>query len=769
MHVDSVYSFGKRSLPIWVVLKDCISDLFLSNDWKKPRGALKGEGVPSLSWKVDELLSADSSREDALFERFKKLNNGLMNNLDYFVGKDIIFTDPVTLSKMDPAFLFAAAKKLKISAPPTYESDPVKEVFHEPYSNMNAQSDAILFLSSLNPKAYENKIFWPVSFVPFPSVIGDDGRSLSFVFPELIIEINDSLENKLKFGSMRKTLDDLFLPKVGSFECNPATFNQRKLTDLFILHPVEFSKRIEVLREQFAEPELLAREEIAYDVFIKKEMTARLYAKILSHLNINPVYFGAKGSAGKEILDRACELVGKEVVLPGIDGVMPQKTIYSHLDAAALRLLDGKIVGEYARKTRVFPVQVRSEKTDSHDFSLSPCPYAPVWCEEVYDEKQSCARLENKVSTCSRDLFDVMKDDKAMEKLDLGKKWSDFSKNNSEACHLADFVERRAKKMGVRFYSAEHIAWLLSRGPNFEVWTSVDVLDDDVLENDDNRRKKGRASWYSERGSDVIFPFALKDVKKPPFLRASSFNLSCHLGRCLGALKISDVTPDGSAVFGTGAHFLMNGHIDGLLQEKLWEKLGQSPTSRELYAEKNICFEKDGKVIAGHPDCIFGKAPHPLAKELDLIVVDYKTSMATPYLRLGNVLQTATYGLGIVQNQPEFLFKNIYLCIVNTPRVGEKQTINIAKMKNDKNDELYQRVERLQSETLKIMSRLYEEPNFLREFKSEMLSKNACFYDGKHKTGCYENQRVVCERMFKELNDGECLNEYAERVRDNGS
>jgi len=742
----------------------------LSRDWKLSRGSLRGEGLPSLSWKVDELVSADSSREDALFERFKKLNAGVVRNLGYFVNKEIIFTDAITLSKMDPKFLFAAAKKLKIDAPPTYDSDPVKEVFHEPYSNMNAQSDAILLLSSLNPKAYENKIFWPVSFVPFPSVIGDEGRSLSFVFPDLISEINDSLENKIKFGSMRKTVDDLFLPKVGSFECNPATFNQRKLTDLFILHPREFSKRIEALREQTDVPEFVAREEIAYDVFVKKEMAAHLYAKVLGHLNINPVYFGAKGSAGKEILDRACELSGKEVVLPGIDGVMPQKTIYGHLDASALRLLDGKVVGAYASRSKSFPVQVRSNNSEFHDFNLLPCPHAPVWCESVFEEKQSCARLENKVSACSRDLFDVMKDDKAMEKFELGEKWSDFYQSrNPDACHLAEFVAKRAKERGVRFYSAEHIAWLLSRGPNFEVWSSVDILDDDVLEDDDNRRRKGRSSWYSERGKDVIFPFAFKDVKNPPFLRSSSFNLKCHLGRCFGALKLSDSHPDEAAIFGTGAHFLMNGHIDGLLQEMLWEKLGQSPVSREVYTERNVCFEKDGKFITGHPDCVLGKALHPNAKELDLIVVDYKTSRVTPYLRLGNILQTATYGLGIAKSHPEFVFKTFYLCIVNTPRIGERQTINIAKMRNDKDDELFERVSRLQDETLSVMEKLYVDASFLRDFKEKMLAEHACFYDGKHKTGCYDNQRSACVKMFNELKGGECLNDYAKRVRGNGS
>ncbi len=774
MHVDSVYSFGKRRLPIWVVLKDLIRDSFLAQDWEKPRGAFKGKGVPSLSWLVDEMVSADSSREDALFDRFKKLNKGVMTNLDELIGKDIVFTDAVTLSKMDPKFLFGAAKKLGVSAPLTYESDPVREIFHEPYSNMNAQSDALILLSALNPAAYAGKIFWPVSFVPFPSIVSDDGRSLSFFLPSLIDGINDSLEGKIKFGSMKKSLDDLFLPKVGSFECNPATFNQRKLTDLFILHPLEFARRLEQLKQFTDEPEKLLREEISYDVFLKKEMTAVFYSKILERLDVNPVYFGAKGSAGKEILERACELSNKELSLPGIDGVMPQKTIYSHLDASALRLLDGRIVGRHAKKTKLFPVQVRSEKTSSDDLSLRACPFAPVWCEEVYDEKDSCARLENKVKACTKDLYDSMKDDKAIETLDIGRKWKELIReSHPNVCHLADFTSKRAKEIGFRISSAEQVAFKLSRGPNYEVWSSVDIIDDDLLEDDDNRRRKGRSSWYAERGNDVIFPFPLKEDKRSPFLRASTFNVKCHLAKAFGTLKLSDTSVDEISVFGTAVHYLMNGQFEGssgfLLQEMLWKRLGLEPASRKDYTERHLWYERDGKVISGHPDCVLGKAQHPHSKVRDVIIVDYKTGRVTPYLRLGNIVQTASYGMAMVQRYPEFDFRNIYLCIVNTPRVGEEQTINIAKMRNDPEDKLYQRVVRFQNEALENVEKLFNDAGFLRDYKKEMLCAGACVHDGKSKTGCYGNHRSECEKMFNVLKDGENLTEYAQRVRDNGN
>ena len=164
-HVDSVYNFGKRTLPIWIVLKDLIQDRFLK-DGKPifpPAGGLRKKGKkPNLPSLVEELLEQDKPRVNKLMEKYALLNQKSFQRIQDLKEKQIIFTDPVSPVKMDPDFLFSYLKHLQAEFPefmPTwYSCGSPNRVFHDPFSPVFAQSDAIMLLAGVNPDAFHDKI-----------------------------------------------------------------------------------------------------------------------------------------------------------------------------------------------------------------------------------------------------------------------------------------------------------------------------------------------------------------------------------------------------------------------------------------------------------------------------------------------------------------------------------------------------------------------------------------------------------------------------------
>ncbi|HLF54388.1 MAG TPA: hypothetical protein VI612_01575, partial [Candidatus Nanoarchaeia archaeon] len=650
-HIDSVYSFGKRRLPIWIVLRDIIEKHFLKDGKLRAikSGGLRLRGEePNLSSLVDEMVNAES-RDENFMEKYALLNAEFLRHLDELKGREIIFTDPVSPTKLDPQFLFSYMKELGIPfpdfIPAWYASSKPGKVWHDPYSPMFAQTDAILLMSALNPMPWSGKIIWPVSFVPFPSEVSADGTSLAYVFPGAFNLVDRMItdEGRIALGSRKKIVGEhnlFYERKIGSFECNPVSFDAAGLEDLLTLDEMSSSGRIKQLVESkkmtWEQAKERVRAEIPYDVFLKREMTALFYALILEKLDIDPVLFASKNSVSHSILSRALKISGKrklKLVGPGDRGPIDisRKSPYGCLEASALERLNGFVVNP--RVSPVFePRKVKSfltkEDLKSRGLALHPCPYAPVWCEKVYPDKYSCARDAKETDSCSRDLFDSMKSPAYL------RSW--VAQHNSthpgqEVGSVAEFVIHECRKRRFYFYSAEQIAFLLNRGPNFEVFTSTDFRDEEELDADDERRRKAKLSWFGERGSDKIFPFIHEDNKAlNPFGRISAFNVKCDLARLIGMHP--ELPPESqsseAAVFGTMGHTLTNGSSPGgfMLQELLWSALGLPPVKREKYTERAVRLNVGDVFLSGHPDCVLLKAPGFMqgeelnGKSLDLII-----------------------------------------------------------------------------------------------------------------------------------------------------
>jgi len=804
-HTDSIYSAGIRRLPVWVALKDVIQGLFIKDG--KPAikfpGGLRTRGEePNLDSLVQEMLEPNE-RVEALWQKYSLLNKALLENIDAFKGREIIFTDPVSPDRLEGGkFLFPYMKALNLAfEQPENDDGKPSPVWHDPYSPSFAQFDAVLLMAARNPPPWSKKIIWPVSFVALPSeVVCESEISLSYVFPEVFDSIDAQIieEGRVGLGSRMKRLSDIDPfneSKVGTFECNPSSFDAKGLEYLLTFDPKIFDSRIEKImkkrnlsREQAVQ---FVKAEIPYDVFLKREMTALFYARILDALDLNPVLFAPKSSASYAILDRAVKILKRMGKDRKIDPVGPdesgpldtsKKSPFGYLESSALERLNGFVINpEIARgyKEKKPPaVEFRKEKPG---ISLHACPYAPVLCEAVYPEKGSCARDEKQVDSCSLDLFERIKNPNFL------RSWVEHYNSqhpDSPIKNLAEFVDRESKRLRFRFYSAEQVAWLLNEGRNYEVFTSTDFLDGELMSEDDARRRKGRSSWRAEKGIDKIFPFIHEDfIAKNAFGRISSFNSKCDLARLIAMHREipPDVPSSEPAVFGTCAHLLTNGHIPGdfMLQERLWKRFGLHPAKRGDYTEKAVKLTIDGEELSGHPDCSLIKAPMQgrelKGQTVDLVVVDYKISVHTPYPRKRHILQVGSYAVSYSQLFPEVNFKNFYIVLLCRPLVSSyasqefyRQRLSIIKIENKSGDLLFDEIKAEHAKTVARQKEILSSPAALRAHKGEMLGRGACEkpVDNFSKAGCFDEERLKCECLFKNLSGSENLKAYFDRMRE---
>jgi hypothetical protein len=828
-HIDSVYSFGHRTLPWWLVTRDHIREDFLRGDkpqWKNTGGLRRQGTAPNLNAIVQEMVGwEDSTRTTALMEKYIQLNSGLMENLDQLRGRDIIFTDPVSPVKLDPQFLFSYLSSLHIDypehAPSWYGAGMVDRVWHDPYSPLFAQTDAILTLAKMNPRAFESKIFWPVSPVAFPSeiIVENDDIILRYALPDVFDCASESVSDKGKIGlgSKEKRWSD-FSPfvwhrgeKIGNFVTNPRTLDRGALEDLLIRDRMSFDSRIKHIEKttdlNWKESVTYVREEIAYHVALRKEIGALFYAKVLDRLNIkNPVLFAPKGSSSYDMLDRATKRINertpRNAKLQKL-GLEPQKSTltligaadsgpldpskkspYWYLESSALERLNGWILNPIvARTARVLPtVRPHIKKADLARpvLSLNACPYAPVLCEEVYVDAGSCAREEQKVSHCTRDLFDHLSD-VDYQKEEFGQPWIDWFNQEHpkrQITSVGDHTQQFCREKKFIVYSIEQVAWLLNNGPNYEVYSSTDVMDRRELDEADKRRLKARTSWYDEKGSDILFPFehdAFPAPKKDG--RISSLGSKCDLGRIFAVNQHvhPKVFTSDAAARGTGVHELANGSVDQeLLQERLWERMGLPRFRRHAYAEQDMHVTIDDAVWSGHSDGVFLKAPQYVtpdnrgSAEFDLVIVDLKTSQKTFVPSKKHRHQLTTYALGFIQAHESMSIRNIYTIVVTRPMVSDvglpgpfTQQFSIVRMRNSADDPLLSEVKDELTRTVAAQKTLLHDVEYLHTFKAAQVEKSACNWPcGNYsKTGCFDDTRLKCEHMFTTIG-GRSLAQY---------
>lgn len=799
-HIDSIYSFGKRLEPHWLALGELIKTQLFSTDTPhfKHTGGLRTTGrQPNLT---DRLNDAIARADSTLFSRFLEFNKAGLTHAPSLHDSTVIFTDGILPTKLDPAFLFPLLKALDIPYPsyaPAWwaSTKGCERAFHEPYSPLHKLTDAAILMAQLNPDAWNNIILWPVAPVAFPTRINTSGAE--YAFPQALASIDAACEGRISIGSMHKSIDDAnpfstSPPKIGTFECNPLTYDAQALLDLLAQNEMSFDTRLEQLIEQGrnrTEAVRYLQEEIPYDAFLKKELSAWYYASIIDKLGKPPVLFAPKGSSTYAIMKRALKLHTNKQNIPaklakhrpprrlnliGYEDCGPldpsKKSIHGILEASALDALNGYVVNKHFARTGKTP-RIHANVLNKEDiqFNLQPCPYAPVWCEAVYD--QTCARDSGETTYCTRDLFDAMRDPTFFEEAGLGPAWIEaYNKQHPPINNIAELVERRCKEHQFLFYSAEHIAWLLNRAEEFEVYTSADFVDRSKLREDDSRRRKGRLSWQYEKGNDVIFPLIHEPY--PPesaFCRISALGVSCDIARTL------TMRPDApphmhasvAAAFGTAGHFLMNGTTreELMLQELLWSSLGMEPLSRAEYTEHAITLETNGTHWSGHSDCPLLKGPEPLpphelpGKTLDLVIVDYKTSVKTFSPRKKYILQLGAYALSYAQRHPETRFKNFYLAVVNRPFISEHmhgpftQKITIVKIENKPSDLLYEELQHELTRTVEEQQRLRNSEYFI-QYKTEQARKGRCEEQAlTSKMGCYPDQRAKCNCLHEQIKE----------------
>lgn len=361
-HVDSVYNFGKRITPIYTVLRKIINEmLFLDEECKHPilprirNLRVRGER-PNLEERLLEVVEeSSSSRLNSLFEKTELLNLNLVKQIDQLKGKDIIFTDPISPSEMDPQFLFSNLIDMGIEfpkdAPKHYGIGYPTRVWHDIYSPMFAQSDAILLMAKKNPGIWRKKIIWPVSFVAFPSIITEDPElALQYfdtsIFDEIdarmisYVETRNGTEQRRKIGlgSRRKSISDIILhlnescegnfSKVGTLEVNPSSFFHKSLLDLSIKDPMAFETRINKIIEKYElswERALdYLRAELPFETALKHYLTALFYVDIINRLDLKEVVlFAPKISVSYDVLTTAIKILNKNQAKES--GKLPQE------------------------------------------------------------------------------------------------------------------------------------------------------------------------------------------------------------------------------------------------------------------------------------------------------------------------------------------------------------------------------------------------------------------------------------------------------------
>lgn len=794
-HVDAVYSFGTRTEPHWIALGSIVRPFLFEDDrprFRNTGGLRTARGSPNLTSVFNDSTDV-SDRDFALFFKYSELNRLLLERVEVLADRDIVFTDAILPSDFDPKFLFSYLKAQDVSypsfAPSWYASRrSAGRVFHDPFSPMSKLSDAVLLLAASNPDAWHDKVIWPLSPVAFPYSVDADKLEARYAFPGVFrsVDFSERRDGRLGLGSMVKSLDDVLSSvKVGSFSCSPFTYDHDELYDMFIQNELAFESQIKRIRESYdGDPREYFLSQLPYSAFIRRELASLFYSMVIERAAIvRPVLYASKGSDAFRILDRAIKHVNARnpslskpvsMKLVGFEDNGPMETAdkssYGILDRSALERLNGHMVNPWSARSRKPANAVVPIRVDRHDYSLDPCPFAPVFCERVYDG--GCARTRKECSACSRDLFEVMRDPDYFADVGLGRDWiSWYNASNSAISSIADLVSIKCDEHKFNFYSVEQIAMLLNLDDDLEVYTSAEFIDGRRLFSDDRRRDKGRLSWKSERNNRVVFPLVHPDDEaRGPFCRISSLGVSCDLARifAMNPHVPPAVLSSEAAAFGTAGHFLMNGHLSSpLLQEQLWSSLDLPVVSRGYYTERSLSLRVQDTVWSGHSDCVLAMGPSQDDLE-DLVIVDLKTSVKTYYPRRKYTLQLCAYALYFDQLMPD-TFKNFYLVVVNRPFISRlsrgapfNQSLTVVKVRNDPSDGLYQVVGHELSRTVGEQRLLLRDNEYLRDYFGRKQSRGAC--DVPHldftRTGCFDDQRAKCLLMRGNIDKYASLEEY---------
>ena len=508
-HLDTVYNPGIRVEPILLAVEPGINGFTFSKAGGKKKA------------KLEELLEqAKENAEKArpFNEKFTEHNRLFLENLSSLKDEDIIFTDPTSPVKMDPHFLHAHLSALGHHLPDhaflNYAHGYPTRVAIDPFAHRFAQSSAVLLLAHTNPKAYEGKIFWPVAHVPMPYRIEQDVAR--HVFPEIPRIVDQSLEGKIGFGAIEKTFEDtLFFfkqvpEKVGNYIFPDKSFSFARIQELLQLNNQLCHRKMKKLEEAHpgkSEDELreILLDQLDYEVTIKRQLMHVFYQGIIETLGLEEVlFYGLKGSLGAGFLEGAIKRINekrkkgkpkwmevKEVALRFVPEQGPinakRKSPYRELDSTALSGLNGRITIEYTTKTQQpITIVLTTKRKLPVGIQLELCPYTQVnFCERV------CALDEDSSIRCSYHLLDEANKPEEEDWVEQYNKQTDKPIKN-----VHELMQRTCTERAVAFLTVEQVAYLLNRGPDYEVVGATDRIDDNLLEEHDKRRTKAQRNRY---------------------------------------------------------------------------------------------------------------------------------------------------------------------------------------------------------------------------------------------------------------------------------
>lgn len=811
-YIHPFYQGGKSLESILGALWGLVKDKIETGNAKKPYNfgrTLRQKGKPpNLTDCLKENLSKlDGHRKQNAFKRWEDMNKGILENLDQLKGRRIIFTDPVSPTKLDPKFLFSYLKHMGIKYPdhaPAWYAKETKRLWQDPMSPLWAQTDAMMLLAAVNPQQWDRQVFWPVSFFAIPYEIKiEDEVYVKYVYDDLFKKLDLKIpEGRIGLGSIRKTMQ-YFMPfeeQIGTFQCNPGMYSTNMLRDQLVENERDFKKDIEYLKKRFGwnwdDAVEHLHEWIKFETKLKEIITAHYYSDIIDKLELEEaVLFSPKKCTAQTILERSIKNLkreGKEIPLRFVEYELDKNDPgpYSYLDWRALRKLNGEICVMSGVDKEVVTVKERRDLKLDKEVEFNECKYAPVLCEGAYG--YTCERDLGRTDNCTLDNFLELEKEGAEKLLGIDEGWMGaFRKENKtneygRLWNLAQFTKRILNMMKFRPYSVEQVLYLLNKGENYPVYTTTDMLEGVEMDHSDKRRQNARTSWWAEKNQDVIFPFVHKDFEATGATqRISSVGVKCEIARILGMMDVAPkVLGSWQATIGTIVHYLMNENPTGkkLMQEELLEKyLGIPYNPRETWCENEVYIdfydEETKRTVrwSGHSDCVCMKAPREImekfyageslkGEKIDLVIVDFKTSRSTPQPAKKYKKQIGLYsmaykqrikeGVAPIKEMLECEVRNCYMGILQRPSIDGyqsqkplKQTIKMVKFTDE--EQLKNEIK----ESIRVQEALKTDPCAFWEYKLRQKEKGACEKpDGDwSKVGCFDDQRIKCECMCEQI------------------